>query len=536
MPWESLAGHERIVEQLRRSFSSGRFPHALLFVGPAGIGKRTLARLLAQALLCEDRPETQLEACGRCVACQMVEAGSHPDLVEVSRPEDKQELPIRVVRDLCVGFGLKPSRGSRKVAIVDDADDINDEAANAFLKTLEEPPPGATLVLIGTSAELQLETIVSRCQVVRFDPLDEESLVDLILKRGLAPNPEEARRLAQLGEGSVSRALEFATGSFEQFRRELLDLFAVPHGFSPTEMVSRLGSFVKQDAKEASDQRRKASLLIGELIRFFRGTLWQTAGLEAPSPDPDDCDGDKWNLTVVFEPDLFNNYGLADRERAMLAARVIELAREGQDVPIVFDLTLNGFGANKNLLTLAFQPPFLAATLSLLIALVIVGWRAFGRFGPPLAEGRAIAFGKARLAANTGGFIRRTGRLNLLSEPYAALVGRRMASRLGLRRPGRQVEEDERLGPGRARREPHQPLAESPAVEQLPGRTDEHGRADRGREVGVGDAEQEQRREQPDQPLGAAGRPGESGRSHLAMIAQRLARHESVAGLSLRRW
>jgi hypothetical protein len=155
------------------------------------------------------------------------------------------------------------------------------------------------------------------------------------------------------------------------------------------------------------------------------------SGLAAPDSD---CDGDKWNLMVAFEPDLFNNYGMADRSRALLAARVIELAREGQDVPIVFDLTLNGFGANKNLLTLAFQPPFLAATLSLLLALVIVGWRAFGRFGPPLAEARTIAFGKARLASNAAGFIRRSGRLNLLCEPYAAMIARRLAARLGLKR------------------------------------------------------------------------------------------------------
>ncbi len=149
---------------------------------------------------------------------------------------------------------------------------------------------------------------------------------------------------------------------------------------------------------------------------------------------PEDCDSDKWSVTVAFEPDLFNNYGLANRDRARLAARVIDLAREGEDIPVVFDLTLNGFGATKNLLTLAFTPPFLAATLCLLLALVVVGWRAFGRFGPPLNEGRAIAFGKARLAANAGGFLRRSGRLHLLGPPYAELVGRRLAAALGLRR------------------------------------------------------------------------------------------------------
>jgi len=149
---------------------------------------------------------------------------------------------------------------------------------------------------------------------------------------------------------------------------------------------------------------------------------------------PEDCDSDKWSVTVAFEPDLFNNYGLADRDRARLAARVLDLAREGEDIPVVFDLTLNGFGATRNLLTLAFAPPFLAATLCLLMALVVVGWRAFGRFGPPLTEGRDIAFGKTRLAANAGGFLRRSGRLHLLGPPYAELVGRRLAAALGLRR------------------------------------------------------------------------------------------------------
>jgi hypothetical protein len=146
-----------------------------------------------------------------------------------------------------------------------------------------------------------------------------------------------------------------------------------------------------------------------------------------------ECEKDKWNVTVVFEPDLFNNWGMADRNRALLASRVVELAREGQDIPIEFDLTLAGLGGAKNLLTLAFAPPFLAATLCLLIALVVVGWRGFGRFGPAVAEDRAIAFGKVRLAANAGGFIRRSGRLHLLGPPYAAMAARRIARTLGLR-------------------------------------------------------------------------------------------------------
>lgn len=151
------------------------------------------------------------------------------------------------------------------------------------------------------------------------------------------------------------------------------------------------------------------------------------------APQEKDCEADRWSVTVVFEPDLVNNRGLADRSRGLLAARLVDVAREGEDLPVVFDLTLAGLGGAKNLLTLAFEPPFLAATLCLLIALGVVGWRAFARFGPARAAAPEIEFGKARLAANAGGLVRRSGRLHLLAVPYAAMVARRIAAALGLR-------------------------------------------------------------------------------------------------------
>src|SRR6185312_10200528 len=190
----------------------------MLFVGPEGVGKRTFARKLAQALLCETVPAERLDPCETCPGCVQVEAETHPDFVQFARPEDKHELPIAVIRDLCEHFVLKPARGKRKVAILDDADDLNEEAANAFLKTLEEPPPGALLILIGTSAEVQLATIVSRCQVVRFDPLSPEDLAALLQEQGVARDPVDAARLAALGDGSLGRALGLADARLEQFR------------------------------------------------------------------------------------------------------------------------------------------------------------------------------------------------------------------------------------------------------------------------------------------------------------------------------
>jgi DNA polymerase-3 subunit delta' len=259
-----------------------------LFVGPEGVGKRTFAMTLAQALLCERSDPAALDPCGKCPGCLQVRAGAHPDLLQAERPEDKHELPIRVIRDLCLDLGLKPARGTRKVAIVDDADDLNEEAANAFLKTLEEPPPGSVLILIGTSAETQLDTIVSRCRVVRFDPLTEADLAAVLREQGVADDPAEAARLAHLGEGSVGRARGLADAGLAAFRRGMIGELADPAGFDPPGLSRRLEAFINEAGKESVARRSRASLLVGELARLFRGVLWQTAGLTPPSPDPDD--------------------------------------------------------------------------------------------------------------------------------------------------------------------------------------------------------------------------------------------------------
>ena len=107
MPWHSIRGVDRVVEDLRRRLAQGRFPHAFLFVGPEGVGKRTFATALAQALLCERSSATALDPCESCPSCLQVKAGTHPDVLQVARPEDEHELPIKVIRELCLDLGLQ---------------------------------------------------------------------------------------------------------------------------------------------------------------------------------------------------------------------------------------------------------------------------------------------------------------------------------------------------------------------------------------------------------------------------------------------
>jgi len=159
--------------------------------------------------------------------------------------------------------------------------------------------------------------------------------------------------------------------------------------------------------------------------------LAQAAGRPVVGTDED---YDQWDVVIVAEPDLFNNYGMADPKRAALARKIVDISMEGRDLPVVFDLTQSGLSGTQNLLTLALKPPFLAATLCLMIAMLVVGWRAFRRFGPPAAEGRAIAFGKRQLVTNSASLIQRTKRLHLLSGPYADMMRGRIAAALGLRR------------------------------------------------------------------------------------------------------
>jgi DNA polymerase-3 subunit delta' len=274
--WQRVRGHDALVQAFERVVRRGRLAHAYLFTGPPGVGKRLFAGEMAKALLCEAPPAGRLEACDHCPACLLVEAGNHPDLLTVARPEEGMEVPIDVVRELCRGLSLKAARGRCKVAIVDDADDLNDAAANCFLKTLEEPPPGSVLILVGTSPERQLSTIVSRCQVVRFAPLPEAQVIELLRAQGVE-DESHARRLARLSGGSLGQALALADPALWDFRRTLLQgLTRFP--VDTVGVAQQWMEFLEEAGKEAAAQRRRAALVLRLLIDFFHDGLRQGVG------------------------------------------------------------------------------------------------------------------------------------------------------------------------------------------------------------------------------------------------------------------
>jgi DNA polymerase-3 subunit delta' len=275
MVWERIRGHDAARDQLLAAHRRGRLAHAYLFVGPPGVGKRLFAVEFAKALLC-DRPPAPLTACDACPSCAQVAAETHPDFFTVRTPEDKHELPVEDMHEFCGKLALKPARGPRKVGVVEDADDFNESSANCFLKTLEEPPPGSVLILLATSAELQLPTILSRCQVVRFHPLPDDALRLVLADHGVADEPR-AERLARLAGGSPGQALALNDDALWAFRETLLNGVTAARP-DPVGFAAAWARFVEDAGKESAAQRERASLVLRLLMDVLRSALRLAVG------------------------------------------------------------------------------------------------------------------------------------------------------------------------------------------------------------------------------------------------------------------
>ncbi len=223
MSW-GIIGQDRAVTALQRALVGGTATHPSLFVGPARVGKATLARCLAQALNCiGDEPP-----CQACQPCQRIESGIHADIqvitVEASEDEGSQHKDVGVdqIRQVERTIALNPFEGRTRVVIIDPADAMTVGAQNAFLKTLEEPPPHVAFVLVAVGEERLLSTIRSRCRRVELRPTSLRAVEEVLLERGV--ERDESRRLARLSRGRVGWALALAEDeTLMKAREEALD-------------------------------------------------------------------------------------------------------------------------------------------------------------------------------------------------------------------------------------------------------------------------------------------------------------------------
>ena len=226
--FENIFGQPRVRDFLRTSVKGGRVTHAYLFVGPSGSNKTMAAYALAQALMCPKGPDGPRGGqCGACDACGRIMRKKHPD-VHYYAPAGVNGYLVEQVREIVADTVLAPIMASKKVYILDRVDLLGTSAANAFLKTLEEPPADVVLILLGRTRESVLPTILSRCQVVPFRHIPASEAAGIIRQNTGAPI-EQARMAIEACGGSITRAIEFLRSSGNErlaFRSFVLQVMA----------------------------------------------------------------------------------------------------------------------------------------------------------------------------------------------------------------------------------------------------------------------------------------------------------------------
>jgi DNA polymerase III subunit delta' len=289
MTLQAVKGQGRAIDALRAALKADAVHHAYLFIGPEGVGKELAAVGLAQALLCTRAP---LEGCGECEACGRVQRRNHPDVVWLM-PEAEwvarglagrsdfqgtpsRELRVEQVRGLQERLSLHALEGHRKLALVASAERMNDAAQNAFLKTLEEPPPHTTLVLIASAEDRLLPTIRSRCARIQFAPLPRALVAQQVAQaKGL--DAAQAEVIAAMSEGSLARASRFEPEALAR-REALVRRF---EGLGPEDVRGWLGF-----AEAYGGSREDAEETLDTLGRWIRDVaVARVGGGELLNPD-----------------------------------------------------------------------------------------------------------------------------------------------------------------------------------------------------------------------------------------------------------
>jgi DNA polymerase III subunit gamma/tau len=292
-----VIGQEHVVRTLVNAISSGIISHAYLFAGPRGSGKTTIARLLAKALNCQNRKEGESEPCNKCNSCLEIAENRSLDLVEIDAASHRGIDEMRELRD---GIKFAPSGSKYKIFIIDESHQLTKEAANALLKTLEEPPSHAIFILATTEIHKMIPTIISRCQRFDFRKLTLEEIVrrlEIIAKKENVKIGKEALELIALNAAGSIRDAESIFGqilTFEDAGREIqpeevkgllglveTTLISQFCDFLSQKKVSEAVNFLNEIIEKGSDLQEFTKALINYLRQ---GLILKIMGLEAANP------------------------------------------------------------------------------------------------------------------------------------------------------------------------------------------------------------------------------------------------------------
>lgn len=242
---EILPWHQSQWQEINRRLEGQRLPHALLLTGAAGLGKLQFAVQLAHRLLCQS-PTPQGQPCTNCKSCQLFSSGNHPDVYQIVPPEDKTQISIDQIRELCEDFYLTPQLAGYRLAIITPAEAMNHYAANSLLKTLEEPAGKSLLILVSHQPGSLPATIRSRCQRLGFAKPRHEMAIDWLTSK--IDGAADAELLLAMADGAPCRAFEMADNKLIDQRVEVLKgLEAIV--FGQQDPVSVAERWLKLDAK-----------------------------------------------------------------------------------------------------------------------------------------------------------------------------------------------------------------------------------------------------------------------------------------------
>jgi DNA polymerase III subunit delta' len=293
MPEWRVVGHEWAVRQLQHAVEHGELPHALLVTGPESVGKSTLAELVVAAMLCR---HTEERPCGTCLSCRKLHSGNHPDFILVE-PEDRTaHIKIDQIRDVERFLALTPIESAHKLVLIRSFERATVGAANALLKTLEEPPAYAHLLLIAADADLLLPTIVSRTQQIALRPVPVSAIVAALVDRW-SVDPEHAQRLAYRSGGRIGWAIAGAENpaGYERTQAALQGLLDVlqqdlPARFESAMALARDGATLNETLEYWSIFWRDLLLLqVGHPDLLVYGEQQPALDALARSVDVDAC-------------------------------------------------------------------------------------------------------------------------------------------------------------------------------------------------------------------------------------------------------
>ncbi len=273
-----IVGHDGVRRRMLRGLRAGRLAGTFLLHGDAGRGKRTLAVELAAALLCPRGPLACEPPCGACVRARR---GQHPDLEIRSRGPEEAVLRIDAVRTLRAAFTRPPLEGPRRVAIIDDAETLNEEATNALLKLLEEPPPSGVLFLVSANAAALPATILSRCRRIHVPALPEDGVSEVLRRVGR----EDLLPFAVLADGAPGRLIRLLESRKPESRLALaVDI--VDPAVDAVETARRIEREAREGARKLEGAREGLRILIELALASVRAALRARLGLLAPLHGP----------------------------------------------------------------------------------------------------------------------------------------------------------------------------------------------------------------------------------------------------------